>query len=368
MKDLTVFSPLRVGRFILINRFVRSATHDYLADDRTGRVSDRQLALYRRLSEGEIGLIITGHAYVHRSGKASPRQLAVDDDGKISGLGQLVRAVHETGSGSLIFLQLAHAGRQTKPGLTGGEQPVAPSAVFDPSTGIMPRELSTEEIFRVIDWFVQAARRAQEAGFDGIQLHTAHGYLLSSFLSPHTNRRQDEWGGSWENRSRIVVEILKGIKKACGQEFPVFIKLNATDHLPTGITVDEAAEIAALLEKNGLDGLEISGGMSEAGLGSVWPGLRKEEEEGYFVPLAAEIKKKVRIPVAGLGGIRTLTVAENFLKQRLVDLISMSRPFINDPELIKKFRSEGLKKSPCLSCNKCFNPRGIKCASNRESA
>lgn len=364
MKSSIAFTPLKLGRLTLINRFVRSATHDYLAEDRTGQVSEKQLVLYRQLAEGEIGLIISGHAYVHPSGKASPRQLAADDDGKIPALSRLTAAVHDTGSGSLIFLQLAHAGRQTKPGLIGNSQPVAPSAVFDASTGLMPRELSVEEIHLVTDWFVRAAQRAQEAGFDGVQLHAAHGYLLSSFLSPHTNRRRDEWGGSWINRARILTEILQGIKKTCGQEFPVFIKLNATDHLPTGITVDEAAEIAALLEKNGLDGLEISGGMSEAGLGSVWPGLRKEEEEGYFVPLAAKIKKKVGIPVAGLGGIRTLAVAENFLQQGLVDLISMSRPFINDPGLIKKFKAGVLKKSPCLSCNKCFNPRGIKCVAS----
>lgn len=362
MTDGLVFSSLSLGRLRLINRFVRSATHDYLADDRTGEVSEKQLNLYRKLAEGEIGLIISGHAYVHPSGKASPRQLALDEDKKVHGLRRLASAVHQAGSGSLVFLQLAHAGRQTKPALTGGQPPVAPSAVYDPVSKILPRELSGEEIYQMIDWFVEAARRAQEAGFDGIQLHAAHGYLLSSFISPHTNRRQDEWGGSWEKRSRILREIITRIKKTCGQDFPVIIKLNATDHLPTGISLEEAAKIAVSLEKAGLDGLEISGGMNEAGLGSVWPGLRKEEDEGYFVPMASEIKKQVGVPVSGLGGIRTLRVAERFLAEGRVDLISMSRPFINDPQLVKKFKSGQLEKSPCQSCNKCFNPRGIRCA------
>lgn len=150
--------------------------------------------------------------------------------------------------------------------------------------------MSSEEISQTIDWFVQAATRARQAGFDGVQLHAGHGYLLSSFISPHTNRRTDQWGGSWKNRSRIIREIISGIRRSCGR-YPVIIKMNATDHLPGGLTPEEAREIAVSLEETGLAAIEVSGGMNEAGLGSVWPGLRSEEEEGYFVPLAASIKK-----------------------------------------------------------------------------
>ncbi|MCX8160843.1 MAG: NADH:flavin oxidoreductase [Candidatus Saccharicenans sp.] len=355
-----LFTPVAIGQVIVPNRLVRSATHDYLADDRTGTITPAQLELYRRLAEGQVGLIITGHAYIHLSGKASPRQIAVDDDSRIPGLSQLTRVVHQTGSGSLIFLQISHAGRQTRPGLCG-QQPVAPSSVYDPVSKIRPRELSSEEIIKVIDWFVRAAARARQAGFDGVQLHAGHGYLLSSFISPHTNRRSDDWGGNWEKRSRIIREIISGIRSTCGPDFPVIIKMNATDHLPGGLTLEEARDIAVSLEKAGLAAIEISGGMNEASLGSVWPGLRKEEEEGYFVPLAAQIKKAVCIPVIGLGGIRTLRVAESLVASGQVDLVSMSRPFINNPGLVREFRSGRLDKSPCLSCNKCFNPRGIRC-------
>lgn len=163
-----LFRPVAIGRLKVHNRFVRSATHDYLADDRTGTISPPQLELYRRLAEGQIGLIVTGHAYVHLSGKASPRQIAIDDDSKIPGLSRLASTVHQTGSGSLVFIQISHAGRQTRPGLCG-QQPVAPSSVYDPVSKVLPRELSSEEIIQVINWFVQAAARARQAGFDGIQ-------------------------------------------------------------------------------------------------------------------------------------------------------------------------------------------------------
>lgn len=355
-----LFTPVAIGRLKVPNRFVRSATHDYLADDRTGTISPPQLELYRRLAEGQIGLIVTGHAYVHLSGKASPRQIAIDDDSKIPGLGRLASAVHQAGSGSLIFIQISHAGRQTRPGLCG-QQPVAPSSVYDPVSKVLPRELSSEEIIQVIDWFVQAATRARQAGFDGVQLHAGHGYLLSSFISPHTNRRTDDWGGNWEKRSRIIREIITGIRSTCGPDFPVIIKMNATDHLPGGLILDEARDIATSLEEAGLSAIEVSGGMNEAGLGSVWPGLRTEKEEGYFVPLAATIKKALAIPVIGLGGIRSLRVAERLVSSGQVDLVSMSRPFINAPDLVRKFKSGQLDKSPCQSCNKCFNPRGIRC-------
>ncbi|HAR35414.1 MAG TPA: NADH peroxidase, partial [Acidobacteria bacterium] len=174
-----LFTPINIGRLRLINRFVRSATHDYLADNQQGYVRPAQLELYRRLADGEIGLIITGHAYVHPSGKASPRQIAVDDDRKIPGLARLAEAVHQSGRGSLIFLQISHAGRQTRPVLCG-QQPLAPSAVYDPVSRVLPRELTGEEVQQVIEWFVKAADRARQAGFDGVQLHAGHGYLLSS--------------------------------------------------------------------------------------------------------------------------------------------------------------------------------------------
>ena len=357
-----LFEPIQIGSLTIPNRFVRSATHDFMATE-DGSVSKEQVALYRNLAEGEIGLIISGHAFINPTGKASPHQLAVSDDSFIEGLRLITTAVHHFPS--RIFLQIAHAGRQTKPKYCDCT-PVSPSAVYDPSSKIMPKELTAVEIRGVIDDFTQAARRAKEADFDGAQLHVAHGYLLSSFLSPHTNRRSDEWGGSTANRARVVVEIIRRIKGLLGEGFPLIVKLNSTDFLPTGLFLEESVEIALILEDAGIDGIEVSGGMSESGRGSIWPGLREVKDEGYFVDSAARIKKAVKIPVFGLGGIRSISVMERIVREGKVDLISMSRPFIRDPYLVKELRSGGSTRSECISCNKCFNPRGIRCAELQE--
>ncbi|MCJ7486412.1 MAG: NADH:flavin oxidoreductase [Candidatus Aminicenantes bacterium] len=353
-----LFTPVRIGSVTVPNRFARSATHDFMADDE-GFVTDAHIELYSRLAEGEVGLIVTGHAHVQPSGKASPRQMAVFDDRFVEGLARIPAAVHRFPS--LVFLQIAHAGRQTKEKLCGCI-PVSPSAIYDPVSKVMPRELSADEIRALIADFVSAGVRARRAGFDGVQLHAAHGYLLSSFLSPHTNRRADEWGGPVENRARVLLEVLRDVKAACGRDFPVIVKLNSTDFLDGGLVLEDAIRVALMIEAEGIDGIEVSGGMAEAGKGSVWAGLRGEDEEGYFVENAARIKRAVRVPVFALGGIRTLAVAERIVSEGRADLVSLSRPLIRDPFLVKHFREGLTGKSACISCNKCFNPRGIRCA------
>ncbi len=352
-----LFTPVRIGSLTVPNRFVRSATNEFMADDK-GYVTHRQESLFHDLAEGEVGLIITGHTYIDPEGRAVPRQTSISDDAYSAGLGRIASAVHAFPS--RIFVQLAHAGRQTKVSVIGGT-PIAPSPVFEPTFKLIPREATSEDIVRIIDAFVQGARRAREAGFDGVQIHAAHGYLLSSFLSPHTNRRTDSWGGSTAGRAHIVLEILRGIKRACGDDFPVIAKLNAEDFLETGLQVEESLEIARLMQSAGLDGVEVSGGMTEAGRGSVWPGLRTEKEEGYFVEHAARFKAVLSVPVFGLGGNRTFRVMEGFVRDGKVDLLSLSRPLVRDPHLVKKFRLGLIAKSDCISCNKCFNPRGLSC-------
>jgi 2,4-dienoyl-CoA reductase-like NADH-dependent reductase (Old Yellow Enzyme family) len=357
-----LFSPIKIGAIQTPNRFVRSATHDFMAEE-DGTATERQVQLFRQLADGEVGLIITGHVYINPNGKASPRQAGISEDRFIEGLRRITEAVHAFPA--KVFIQLAHAGRQTKEKYCGCT-PLAPSAVYEPTLKITPKEMTQQEILGIIHDFIQAGRRAKEAGFDGAQLHIAHGYLLSSFISPYTNRRADEWGGSTSNRLRIVVEIVRGIRGTLGKEFPLIAKLNSTDFLPTGLQLGESIEMAKILEKEGIDGIEVSGGMSEAGKGSMWQGLRPEEEEGYFVESASNFKQALHVPIFGLGGNRTFGVMERIVSEGKADLISLSRPLIREPYLIKKFRAGLIDKSECISCNKCLNPRGIACAELRK--
>ena len=353
-----LFTPIRMGSVEIPNRFVRSATHEFMAED-DGTPTDRHAELFSRLAEGDVGLIITGHAYVQPVGKASSRQTGIYDDRLVDALGGIPAAVHRFPS--KIFVQIAHAGRQTKESLAGGT-PVAPSAVYDPVSKVMPRELSEEEIRRLIRDFAEAGRRARAAGFDGVQIHAAHGYLLSAFLSPYTNRRRDDWGGSTAGRVRVVVEIIGALKAAAGDGYPVMAKWNSTDFLPGGLEVGESVEMAGRAVEAGLDGIEVSGGSAEAGRGSMWAGLRAEEEEGYFIDAAAKFKGAVPVPVIGLGGNRTFAVMERNVASGRVDMVSLSRPLIREPFLVREFRLGRIAKSACISCNKCFNPRGISCA------
>ena len=239
-----LFEPIKIGALTTPNRFVRSATHDFMADE-SGCVTDRQVALFDRLAQGEVGLIITGHAFVEPRGKASLFQTAVYDDRFIAGLRRIPAAVHRTPA--RILLQIAHAGRQTKEKFAGGI-PMAPSAVHEPVFKLMPHPMSPVEIRTVIRAFVAAAGRAREAGFDGVQLHAAHGYLLSAFLSPHTNRRRDVWGGSLENRLRMTLEIVAGIQNLAGPDFLLTVKLNTTDLLPSGLDIAEAMLALVLMD------------------------------------------------------------------------------------------------------------------------
>ncbi len=357
MRESILFTPVSISSLTIPNRFVRSATHDFMAAE-DGSITERNLSLFDGLAEGGIGLIITGHAFVHPTGKASPRQIGVHKDSMVEGLSRIPEVVHRYPS--RVFLQISHAGRQTKEKICGCI-PIAPSAVYEPVIKVMPRAMTKDDIEKTIEDFSQAGRRAKQAGFDGVQIHVAHGYLLNSFISPYTNRREDDYGGSLFNRARIVREILESLKNTAGAGFPVIAKLNSSDFLPGGLDVEESIEVARLLESSGLDGLEVSGGTSEAGRGSMWQGLRKEEEEGYFVEAAARFKAALGIPVFGLGGLRTLAVMERAVEQGKIDLVSLSRPLIREPDLVRRFQTGEAARSECISCNKCLNPRGIRC-------
>ena len=273
-----LFDPFSFAGVNLKNRLVRSATYEKRADV-DGFVTDSLIDLYKQLAQGGVGLIITGNALVHPSGRSVPQAICIHNDHYISRLKDLTDAVHKLGGS--ISIQLSHGGRQCFPSLLGGAQPMAPSAVYDPSTKINPRAMDDAEIWHLIDAFADAARRALYAGFDGVQIHAAHGYLVSEFLSPHTNRRNDYWGGEEERRFHFIEEIYEAMRKEAVGAFPIMVKMNADDFIEGGLTPAESLRIAKRLQTIGISAMEISGGnVRVAGKMTVRPNIEKQEQEG----------------------------------------------------------------------------------------
>jgi len=357
-----LFESREIGKMKVKNRFVRSATAEG-ASDRTGAIRDELFNIYEDLAKGDVGLIITGHAYVQPNGRCSSNQMGIYKDEFIPGLQDLASTVHNESPDCMVAVQIAHAGRQAAK--MSVSDPVAPSVVTDSRTRITPREMTEAEIEECIDSFADAAERAKKAGFDGVQMHGAHGYLISSFNSPYTNRRDDKWGGSLENRMRFLMETYRKIRAKVGDDFAVFVKLNAEDFLDDGIEIDESAQIARTLAEEGIDAIEVSGSMYESytGQGTARTRIRKPEQEAYFLPHAEEIKKAVGdVPVILVGGMRSVPIMEKIIKEGKADFISMSRPLIREPNLLAKIR-DGKERADCISCNGCMSGRidVVKC-------
>ncbi len=345
-----LLEPFTLAGLKLRNRIVRAATYEKLANE-NGHVTDELIDLYLKLARGGSGLIITGGALVHPSGRMLRKMLSVHSDLYTAGLTRLAATVHE--AGGIIALQLNHGGRQCSPLMLGGEPALAPSAVYDPSTESTPKAMTDAEIWSMVDAFANAAFRARVAGFDAIELHGAHGYLISSFLSPHTNRRDDYWGGDEGRRFHFAEEILKAIRSEVGAEYPVFMKINVDDLLPGGITPQEAGGIAHRLEDAGLDAIEVSGGMRESRVTAIKPDIMEKKDEAYFQEGAAMIKQNVTIPVILTGGLRSRKVMEEVLSSGQADLVGLSRPLIREPDLPLLF-GQGHDRASCISCNECI--------------
>lgn len=378
-----IFEPSTIAGIRLPNRLVRSATHEGMADA-DGAPTPALEKLYEKLAKGGAGAIITGYAGVRQDGKSSlPGMLMIHEDRLVPAYRKLTDRVHD--HGVPIILQIAHCGRQTRSKITG-KPTVAPSSlkdfVFNEET---PVELDEEGIDTVIESFSTAAARAEEAGFDGIQLHMAHGYLLSQFLSGYSNRRADRWGGSTENRFRIASEILRRIRRTQG-DFPVLAKINAYDSRPGGMRTGEAVRIASLLETSGCDAVEISSGTVEEGL-SIMRGPKKPVEallaasfrfsgmpeilkklsapfigllmqqpqplRSYNLDAARQIRRAVSIPVVTVGGIHTMEEIGQAVESGAADYVSMSRPFIIEPEIVNGLKNGKRKGSRCIMCNYC---------------
>lgn len=361
-----LFDETQIKGMPLDNRLVRSATWEGMCDP-DGRPTKRLAHCYANLARGGVGLIITGYAYVRQDGKQLPGQLGVYDDAAAEELAALVDAVHHE-SGRLC-LQLVHAGGQAT-AKAAGRQPVAPSAVKVDQFPETPAALAMDEIEPLVACFAAAARRGKEAGFDAVQLHAAHGYLINQFLSPLTNRREDIYGGAVENRCRFLMEVYRAVRSAVGKEYPVLVKLNGDDNLPGGLTLDDALVAARLLDEEGVDAIEVSGGTPASGNQTpVRQGIDKREQEAYNLPLAYRVKNVVSCPVMVVGGLRSFEVAEGIVRREEADYVAFARPFIREPHLALRWREGNEVHARCISCNGCFKPGlkegGIYCVVDR---
>jgi 2,4-dienoyl-CoA reductase-like NADH-dependent reductase (Old Yellow Enzyme family) len=364
-----LFKPFSIKGLQVKNRFVRSATIEGVATV-DGRPTKRLEELYFNLADGEIGLIVTsatlidGETYrkAYRKGLSQVYRLMMDEDRYIEGWKELIDGVHERGA--KIAVQLGHSGRQELPELRSGG-PIAPSAVPLRNTGVIPRAMTVEEIKEMVEKFAQGCRRVMEAGFDAAQLHGGHGYLISSFLSPYANVRTDEYGGSVENRARFLIEIVKRTRELISDEYPLMIKMNFDDFVDGGLEKEEAVQIAKMIIDAGIDCIEVTGGTgSDSRLNIVVPAINTVEKEAYFAPYAEFLKKYVSVPVILVGGLRSPSVMEKLVQGGVAEFVSMCRPLIREPGLVKRWKQGDLKRAKCVSCNKCsvyHRTRPLRC-------
>jgi 2,4-dienoyl-CoA reductase-like NADH-dependent reductase (Old Yellow Enzyme family) len=249
-------------------------------------------------------------------------------------------------------MQIVHAGRQEAPVVRGGEAPIAPSAVQEMTYGVVPREMTLAEIKDMIENFAQTVRRVKSAGFDAVQLHGGHGYLISNFISPYTNRRTDEYGGDTARRARFICDIVRRSRELVG-DYPIMIKMNCDDFVPGGLDKEEAARVAAIIAKAGIDCIEITAGIYESREQMSRKGINKEEKEAYLRPYAEALRKAVDIPLILVGGMRSPRVIEKVLADGVADMVSVSRPLIREPGLVRRWKEGDLSKAICISCNQC---------------
>jgi 2,4-dienoyl-CoA reductase-like NADH-dependent reductase (Old Yellow Enzyme family) len=385
-----LFTPIKIGDLEVKNRLAYSATYEGLAQE-SGEATEEMVARYRTAARGQVGLIISSHLYVHPLGRTRRHQAGIDADDKVAGLREIPRAVHREG-GKILF-QLAHAGIQTSKDVIG-RTPLGPSRVGrDPIKFVKPKKMSEGEIQDAILAFGQAARRTAEAGADGVQLFAAHGYLINEFLSPFFNRRRDDWGGSDRNRFRFLNEVFLEVRRALPKGMPILVKMNAHDYTPQeGITPPLAAKYAGWLKDLGIAGLEVSCGsvfysfmntcrgdvpVREFLMALPWwkrpfgrivlkrLAPKCQFQDAYNLEAAKIIKAALgEIPLLLVGGLRRVSQMEEILEQGYADLISMSRPFIRDPFLVKHIR-EGADRVACVSCNRCLaaalNEMPVRC-------
>lgn len=354
-----LFSPGKIGTLELPNRLVRSATAENLAD-KSGKPYPACVELYRSLAKGGVGLIITGHMFVHPSGKAHSEMSGIYTDEMIPSLSKIAEAVHQ--EGGKVVVQINHGGMQCAPQAT--DEVIAPSNTNHPFLKRQAREMTLGEIDTIIRSYGKAARRVKQAGFDGVQIHGAHGYLVTQFLSPIVNHRTDFWGGTPEKRMNFLKAVCESVRSQVGADYPVLIKLGMVDGYEGGLTIDDGVKIVSALEGMGINGIEISGAIGGPKNVNTKPGIRSGRDEGYFIPMAQAARTATQLPIILVGGFRTKQKMEDTLSEGKADFISLCRPLISEPDLPYKFQQGLSTQSRCISGNRCFpknEGEGVRC-------
>ncbi|NPV89169.1 MAG: NADH:flavin oxidoreductase [Firmicutes bacterium] len=378
---MEVFENTRLAGMELKNRIIRAATHEGMGGSQ-GFPREELAKIYERLARGGVGAIITGYAGVQREGRAWPNMPLIDRDEAIPAYQRITAAIKPYGTP--LILQLAHGGGMVKPEVTGGP-PLAPSRHRYQLTGETAVELTEVQIAEIVESFARGVERAKLAGYDGVEIHAAHGYLLSEFLSPWLNRRTDRWGGSTENRARVLREIAERSRELVG-DYPMLVKINGDETQPGGMRVEEAVRVAQLLQQASFDAVEVSCGSDDFfytvrvprvpvdAILEMDPRLRRASSlkkritrfflprviktypglENYNTPAAERIKAAVDIPVIVLGGIRKLSAIREIIERGRADYVSMCRPFIIEPNIVEKMRAGRQEESRCINCGYCL--------------
>jgi 2,4-dienoyl-CoA reductase-like NADH-dependent reductase (Old Yellow Enzyme family) len=318
--------------------------------DEVGRPRPTLAKLLEELALGGVGLIITGHMYVHPSGKAHSEMTGIYSDDLLPDLANLATTVHK--HGGKIAVQINHGGIQCSDNSV--PELIAPSAVIMPSSSKRAREMHEEEIFQLIQAYGDAARRVKAAGFDAVQIHGAHGYLISQFLSPYVNRREDQWGGDLHNRMRFLREVARSVREEVGSDFPVFIKLGMMDGIEGGLSAEDGVHVVEALESMTIEAVEISGGIGGKKVVNSKKGIRKPSEEAYFLPFAEEARQVTQLPILLVGGLRSRSIMESILESSVADFISLCRPLITEPDFPNLLKQGFKNTSRCLSSNNCW--------------
>ena len=351
-----LFKPGKIGNLELPNRIIRSATAERMADSK-GYPTQKLKNLWVDLALGGTGLIITGHFYIHPSGKCHPEMTGIYEDSLVPDLASLVKSVHS--EGGKIAAQINHGGMQCASESVKGA--IAPSAIDEDFLQQSTRQMSLHDIRRIINAYAQAALRVKDAGFDAVQLHGAHGYLINQFISPYVNRRTDEWGGDLMGRTRFLREISREVRTVVGPDYPILIKFGMEDGVRGGLSAEEGAKVIGMMQGMGLDGIEISGGVRA---NNSMKGINSEDREAYFLPLAKIARTETALPIVLVGGMRSRKVMEMVLESGIADFVALCRPLINDPDFPNQLKKGMIDKSSCISSNNCWpkdNGEGIAC-------